>query len=79
MKRLSEDDINLLICKQLKKLRGYKGASQGQFGAAIGVSNQQYSKFETGKNRIFAGQLYLLAQEYDVDINSFFYDCEFDK
>lgn len=78
MSKLSENEANSLICKQLKKLRINIGASQDQFGAIMGVTNQQYSKFETGKNRVFAGQLFLIAQEYQVDINKFFIDCEFE-
>lgn len=49
MKKLSEEEANLLISQQLKKLRILKGLSQDQFGAIINVTNQQYSKFETGK------------------------------
>lgn len=77
MSKLSEDEANSLICKQLKKLRVNIGASQDQFGAIMGVTNQQYSKFETGKNRVFAGQLFLISQEYGIDMNMFYKDCDF--
>ncbi|MGB0835551.1 MAG: helix-turn-helix domain-containing protein [Psychrobium sp.] len=79
MNKLNEEQANILISNQLKKLRKSKGSSQDHFGAILGVSNQQYSKFESGKNRISAGQLLLIAQEYNIDINMLYKDCDFES
>jgi transcriptional regulator with XRE-family HTH domain len=46
--------------------------SQGKLGAAIGVSYQQIQKFETGRNRVSAGQLEAMALVLDVPVSFFF-------
>jgi len=74
-----ESEANALIVKQLKKFRKYKNISQGEIGSVIEVSNQQYSKIETGKNRIFAGQLFLISKHYHIDISCFYSDYNFNN
>lgn len=66
-----------LIANQLKKFRTLNGLSQQALGDVLGVSNQQYSKFESGLNRISASQVLKIANEYSVAIELFFDDCDF--
>lgn len=70
-------NANKLINSQLKKFRKSRKISQEELGSVIGVSNQQYSKIETGKNRISAGQLLLISLHYHIDISYFFKNYDF--
>jgi transcriptional regulator with XRE-family HTH domain len=72
MKKLTRDEVHNLICKNLKKLRLSMDASQMTFGSFAGISNQQYSKYESGQSRIHATHLFMIAEECNVDINYFF-------
>jgi len=54
------------------------GKSQQCFADILEITNQQYSKFETGQNSINASQLFLIAQEYSADMNYFFNESSFD-
>jgi transcriptional regulator with XRE-family HTH domain len=68
----NQREINTLIGKNLSRLRKEKGLSLQKVGDFIEVTNQQVSLFEKDKNRISAAQLYLLAQNMNVDISEFF-------
>ena len=68
----NQSEINTLIGKNLSRLRKEKGLSLQKVGDFIEVTNQQVSLFEKDKNRISAAQLYLLAQNMNVDISEFF-------
>lgn len=67
-----QEEVNLLISKNIRKLRIEGGESLQSLGELLGVSNQQISKMELGKTRIFAAQLAVLANYYNIDV-SFFY------
>ena len=54
------------------ELRRAAKISQTALGKPLGVSFQQIQKYETGRNRISAGQLWLLCQFLDVPIASMF-------
>ena len=72
MNKLSREDVHKLICKNLKKLRTDMEASQITFGNYAEISNQQYSKYESGKVRIHATHLYMIAQECNIEVSYFF-------
>gem|GEM_PF-4726466 len=72
MKKLGREDVHKLICINLKKLRTDKGASQITFGNYAEISNQQYSKYESGQSRIHATHLYMIAQECNIEVDYFF-------
>lgn len=72
MKKLNREDVHQLICKNLKKLRTDMGASQIAFGNYAEISNQQYSKYESGQSRIHATHLYMIAKNCNVEIGYFF-------
>jgi transcriptional regulator with XRE-family HTH domain len=72
MKKLDGKEIDILIGTNLKRLRAELGKSQQDIGDMIELSNQQVSKFESGKNGLNANQLFMIAQGCDVDMNYFF-------
>mgnify|MGYP000371460281 CR=1 FL=1 len=78
MKKIDRAKADELVCKNLKSLRLKLGKSQICFANILDITNQQYSKFETGKNSINASQLFLIAQEYSANINQFFNENGFD-
>lgn len=63
------------IGKRLKQLRSQVGVSAGPLADAIGSTQQQISRYETGENKLSASQLFLLAQSLGVPISWFFLDC----
>ncbi|WP_404842480.1 helix-turn-helix domain-containing protein [Colwellia sp. BRX8-9] len=65
------------MSQQLKRVRLFKGLSQQAVGNVLSVSNHQYSKFESGLNRISASQLLKIANEYSVPVELLFSDVEF--
>ncbi|MFT6324983.1 MAG: transcriptional regulator with XRE-family HTH domain [Halieaceae bacterium] len=69
---IEQEKINLLISKKIRELRIESGDSLQKMGDLLNVSNQQYSKIELGKTRIFAAQLAVLADYYSIDV-LFFY------
>lgn len=69
---IEQEKINLLVSKNVRQLRLAHDDSLQKLGDILGVSNQQVSKIELGKTRIFASQVAVLASYYDVDIEYFF-------
>lgn len=67
-----QETINSRISKNLARIRKDKGLSLQKVGDYLGVSNQQISLFEQDKNRLSAAQLYVLAKNFDVDIQEFY-------
>ena len=68
----AHQQINENIGSQLRQLRKHCNSSLAEAGELIGVSGQQLSRFERGKNRISASQLYLIASHTDTPIYWFF-------
>lgn len=69
---IKQDDVNALISKNLRKMRIESGDSLQKIGDLLEVSNQYISLLESNKNRIFASQLAVLADYYNVDIDFFY-------
>lgn len=61
-----------LVSKKLKEKRNFSGFSVKFMAERLGVSFQQYSKYENGTNRISAGNLYELCSKLGWDIKDFF-------
>ncbi|MDJ0683489.1 MAG: helix-turn-helix transcriptional regulator [Alphaproteobacteria bacterium] len=75
----NKDAINRLcaahdraVGQRLKALRKERRLSQTAIAEALGVSFQQYQKYENGKNRISAGRLHVCAKFMKVDVAAFF-------
>ena len=66
------EPLNVQIAQRMRARRIALGLTQADVAEALGVSFQQLQKYESGENRIGAGQLYTLANLLDVSIDFFF-------
>lgn len=57
------------IGRRIRMFRRKEGMSQQNLGEKLGVSYQQVQKYESGKNRISAEKLILVAQVLDIPIH----------
>lgn len=64
--------IEFHVGQQLKNRRESLGLSRQGLASLLGVSSQQISKYETGKNQISPTRLYQLSQVLSVNPNYFF-------
>lgn len=62
-------ELNILIGRNVRRLRAMRGESQEQLGALIGVTFQQVQKYERGINQIRIFDLILIADNYGVSLN----------
>jgi transcriptional regulator with XRE-family HTH domain len=60
------------VGNKIRELRVVAKMSQTALGKPIGVSFQQIQKYESGRNRISAGQLWQLCEVLSVPIGSMF-------
>jgi transcriptional regulator with XRE-family HTH domain len=60
------------IAKQMRAIRIMRGLTMQDVAEEIGVSYQQFQKYEAGKNRIAASRLWDIAKLYNVPISDFF-------
>ena len=65
------DNLDIRIGCVLKRVRKSSKLSQTEVGYILNVSAQQVAKYETGKNKISASNLYRLACYYNKDMNYF--------
>lgn len=70
--KLKSNKHRSTLAINLKKLRNSKGVSQKEAGDILGVTYQQYQKYENGSNRISAEYLYILARELGFKMERFF-------
>lgn len=68
-------DVNARLSAQLRLRRQLAGLSQAQIGNALGVSYQQWHKYENGINRISAGHLLLAIAELQIDAAELVESC----
>lgn len=64
------------IGERIRRRRTRIGLTQEELAAALGCSYQQIQKYESGANRISAGNLLRLARRLDVPIDYFFLGWE---
>ncbi len=64
--------IEKKIGAQVREIRIKRQISQTKIADILGVSFQQFQKYERGTNRISPGKLILLAGHLNIDINDFF-------
>lgn len=70
--------LNRHIGARLRLLRLQRGLSLDSVAEIIDVSQQQVSRYELGRNRLSAAQLYRLARGLDVPVAWFFRDYDED-
>ena len=66
------DAVNRRIGARLRQRRKDYKITMQALGAAIGVSQHQVHKYETGRDRISAARLHLAAHELQVPLGYFF-------
>lgn len=60
------------VGRKIKELRISRGLSQTALADTLGITYQQFAKYERGVNRISAAQIHLLAHVLDYPIGVFF-------
>ncbi|WP_430912869.1 helix-turn-helix domain-containing protein [Methylobacterium sp. sgz302541] len=68
----SPTDIDRQIGQRIVHYRQAAGVTQKDAAAALGISFQQFQKYEKGQNRISAGNLHALAIRLCVPVERFF-------
>lgn len=68
----AKSGIEKNIGKKIKLLRQLKGFSQSDIATHLGITFQQFQKYESGKNRIPITRLMTLASIFGVNMNVFF-------
>ena len=66
------EKIDITLAKNIKTIRKLKSISQGKLSEILGVSYQQIQKYETGQNRIPSAKVKMIADYFNIDINSLF-------
>jgi transcriptional regulator with XRE-family HTH domain len=61
-----------LIGKNIRLQRLIKEMSRAAVASAIGVSEQQLQKYESGANRVSAGRLFHISRVLEVPVSAFF-------
>jgi transcriptional regulator with XRE-family HTH domain len=69
------NDIDKAVGAKLRKFRMIAGMNLEDLAGLIGMSHQQLQKYETGKNRISAGLLPVIADALGVDLMDFYEDA----
>lgn len=68
----SASSLDVAVGWRLRTLRERSGLSQAAMARQLGVSFQQLQKYESGKNRISAGRLKMVAELLDLPVETFF-------
>lgn len=70
--KLESNTYSSIIGKELKNIRNKKGWSGAKIASQLGLSQQQYSRYECGRCRITIDILLHVLYILDVDVISFF-------
>ena len=65
-------DIAKKIGNNLKEARKFKNFTQKEVAAKLGMTQQQYSRFENGKFELNYSQIIFLCQLYEITPNELF-------
>ena len=61
--------LNSLVSDNLQHLRKSKKKTQAQMGKAAGISSQQFSKYESGQNKMSVGMALFICAKLGVPYN----------
>ena len=64
--------LDVAVGSRVRSLRERSGISQAAMARRLGVSCQELQKYESGKNRISAGRLKMVAELLELPVDSFF-------
>lgn len=70
---IKHEELNKVIGLNIRTIRLQLGHTQNEFAIHLGVTGQQLQKYETGKDSISAGKLWMIAKITQQPIN-YFYD-----
>ena len=68
--------LDVAVGWRIRSLRERSGISQAAMARRLGISFQQLQKYESGKNRISAGRLKMVAELLELPVESFFQNDE---
>lgn len=71
--------VDEAIGKALRKHRRAADISQTKLAERVGITFQQVCKYETGKSRVYASQLYVIAHALGVPVSAFYEAAEKDE
>jgi transcriptional regulator with XRE-family HTH domain len=69
-------EVDRAVGARIREVRALSGVTLCALAERIGVTYQQLQKYETGKNRVSAGQLALIAQMLGKNPSYFFEESE---
>jgi transcriptional regulator with XRE-family HTH domain len=72
MRVKGNNPVDSLVGGRIRLLRKRRKMSQSELGKALGVTFQQIQKYESGKNRVGASRLHLVATALNVPISELF-------
>lgn len=64
--------FDIEVGRKIKEVRLAVGLSQTALADALGITYQQFAKYERGVNRISAAQIHLIASVLQCPIGTFF-------
>ena len=65
--KVPPNPLDAEVGARLRARRRVLGMTQGEFGAAVDLSAQQISKYESGRSELGASQLYYMAKILGVE------------
>lgn len=68
----SASTLDIAVGWRVRTLRERSGITQAEMARQLGISFQQLQKYESGKNRISAGRLKVVAELLDLPVETFF-------
>jgi transcriptional regulator with XRE-family HTH domain len=71
--------FDIYIGNKLKLIRYQYRLSQRSIAQMMGVSTQQFQKYETGKNSLSVAKLCLIIKKFNFDIDSFLKEISFES
>lgn len=61
-------EINADVGKRLRQTRENLGRKRSEFAKALGISEEHYRKYESGATGLSAEKLFILFQEYGINL-----------
>lgn len=71
-------EVDLFVGERLKEARLNSGLTQSDLALKLGITFQQFQKYESGVNRITAGRLFEAAKILRIPPGRFYPDIDFE-
>lgn len=72
---MQEEEINIVIGKNIRVRRSLKGYSQSALADALGITFQQVQKYEKGHNAVSPARLVQLSKVFGCAVGDLFHDA----